>query len=239
MLYSALHDLAFAHYPKTAGSSVTAWFHQSFPDAVEVTPGQPHIRVREDLRQLAGRGWAGRFSRWAGRFRAADTLPLADPAAVDRVRIIGIVRPPLEMLVSLYEYWRRLETHPAPGNHLITSARCDRFRTFLGHAIRGNRVPRYERFFDVGGPAWARTRLVHFDSLEAGLRQVLAGFGIAAEVALGHRNRGPGDRLPLSHYEAEAGPLVLRVHRRFRWYHQNQGLFARGQTAVSAARHTA
>ena len=38
MLYSRSANIAFAHYPKTAGHSLVAWFRETFPDAAFVDP---------------------------------------------------------------------------------------------------------------------------------------------------------------------------------------------------------
>lgn len=224
MLYSRAQHLAFAHYPKTAGSAISVWFRRAFPDAVEVVPGGPHVGVRRALAALGGPWPAMR-----GLLRTSDGSPAV--SAARQVRIVGVVRSPFEMLVSLFEYWRRLEVRPGTGNRLVDTARTGTFRQFLERAVRGRRLPRYESFFDAGGPAWSRTRLVHFDSVDVGLQQVLDEFGIDARVELERLNRGPADRPALSVYEAEAGPLVLEIHRRFLWYHRNQAIFVRGSAA--------
>lgn len=230
MLYSRAHRLAFAHYPKTAGSAISVWFRRAFPDAIEVVPGEPHVGVRRALAAL-GDPWPV-----IGGLRGPQP---GGRSAAREVRIIGVVRSPFEMLVSLYEYWRRLEPHPGPGNRLIDTARTGTFRQFLERAIHGRRLPRYESFFHAGGPAWARTRLIHFDAVAAGLQRVLDEFGVASDVQLEHRNRAPERRRPLADYEAEAGPLVLEVHRRFVWYHRNQQVFVRSGSDADHGRRAA
>lgn len=236
MLYSHTHRLAFAHYPKTAGSAISVWFRRTFPDAMEVDPTQPHIDVRRALGHLAGWGSWPAFGRRARRAPARATAWSGDPLAVRRVRVVGVVRSPLEMLVSLYEFWRRLETHPAPGNRLITTARTGTFRQFVEVAICRRRLPNYASFFDVDGPARSRTRLVHFGAVEAGLQHVLDEFGIPVRVQLERRNHAPVACWPLDDYRREAGPLMPQVHRRFAWYYRNEPFFSRGMTEEPVAR---
>jgi hypothetical protein len=38
MLHSPAANIAFAHYPKTAGHSLVSWFRGAFPDAAFVDP---------------------------------------------------------------------------------------------------------------------------------------------------------------------------------------------------------
>lgn len=56
MLYSRSMDLGFAHYPKTAGHSITKWFREVFPDARLVEPHPlyevNHLPVRDSLEKL-------------------------------------------------------------------------------------------------------------------------------------------------------------------------------------------
>ncbi|MCE9630168.1 MAG: hypothetical protein K8S94_05530 [Planctomycetia bacterium] len=228
MLYSSTYRIAFAHYPKTAGTSISEWFRQAFPDAIPVSRRNPHCCVRKSLARLSTR-WM--MARW--RQASLAMLPFANhsaghrkPNPVDDIRIVGVVRPPFQMLVSLYEYWRRLDTCPDPGNPWMSAARERPFREFLRLAVRGARAMPYEHFFDVGGPAWPRTRLVQFDQLERGLQEVLDGFGLDVPVALPSSNRAPSRGRPLADYEAEAGPLLAEVRRRFRWYDDNRDVFA-------------
>jgi hypothetical protein len=49
MLYSPAARVAFAHYPKTAGCSMTEWFQRVFPEAAHVDPDNPHVPVRASL----------------------------------------------------------------------------------------------------------------------------------------------------------------------------------------------
>ena len=68
MLYSQSMDIGFAHYPKTAGHSLTRWFREVFPDARLVEPHPiyevNHLPVRYSLEQL---GLVPRQDRFSGR----------------------------------------------------------------------------------------------------------------------------------------------------------------------------
>lgn len=108
MLFSPSQRLVFAHYPKTAGTSVREWFKGVFLDYVDVAPANGHIDVRSGLKLLAAAKAVRRpRTRWCsnllGLFRSHSQL------AWDRresVAIIGTIREPFDMLVSLYNYWR-------------------------------------------------------------------------------------------------------------------------------------
>lgn len=228
MLYSPVHRIAFAHYPKTAGTSIGNWFTQAFPDAFPISRRNPHYSVRKSLARLSS-GWM--ITRW--KRASLRLLPFAgrsagrpEPNPIDDIRIVGVVRSPFQMLVSLYEYWQRLEACPDPRNPWMKAARERRFREFLRLAVHADRAVPYEQFFNVGGRAWPRTRLVQFDQLEQGLRDALNGFGMEVPVTLPRSNRAPSRGRPLADYEAEAGPLLSEVHRRFRWYDDNRETFA-------------
>ncbi len=190
MLYSPAHRLAFAHYPKTAGSAISVWFRRAFPDAVEAVPGEPHVGVRRALAALGG--------TWPviGGLRMAHGH--GGGSAAREVRIIGVVRSPFEMLVSLYEYWRRLEPHPGPGNRLIDTARTGTFRQFLQRAISGRRLPATNH-----SSTWAaRHGPARGSSISTPLRQVSSVCSTSSacnprcisNTATGHR--GGGGRWP-------------------------------------------
>ena len=110
MLYSRRHGIAFAHYPKTAGHSMVKWFRATFPDAAFVKPDPihpvSHLSVRESLDRLGiapqSLRFLGRSGRNAVGSLARHILPFPRPP----LRIIGVVREPLAMLVSLFEYWK-------------------------------------------------------------------------------------------------------------------------------------
>ena len=222
MLYSRSANLAFAHYPKTAGHSLVAWFRGTFPDATFVDPPAvhtiSHFAVRESLERLrmatpaVGMAWRRRLPRWLG----GRTIP---PSA-GGLRIIGILREPFEMLVSLYEYWRTYDFREPPKPPLIRVARERPFAEFLALAVGDQPVRNYREFFDVGGPAWPTTRLLAFESLEPALAQACREFGVPPPSgALGRSNVGPRPHRDLDDYRAEAGGLVADVRRHFAWYY--------------------
>lgn len=221
MLYSRSANIAFAHYPKTAGHSLAAWFHGAFPDAAFVEPLTvytiSHLDVRESLVRLglaspSSRGWRHRLRRWL----RGTTIP---PAACG-LRIIGVVREPFEMLVSLYEYWRTYDFHVPPEAPLIRAARERSFPEFLALAVGDQPVQTYRDFFDVGGPAWPTTRLLAFESLEPALARACREFDVLPPAgSLGRRNEGPSPGRDLGPYRVAAGSLVADVHRHFAWYY--------------------
>lgn len=222
MLHSAAANVAFAHYPKTAGCSISEWFRAAFPDARHALPGSPHVPVDESLQEL---GLVPRRRKRRGLVRALGRLARRVPA-VRRVaqphcdlRIIGVLRDPFAMAVSLYEYWRRHPFAREPDQPLIRAARGGGFRDFLVLAVRRRQLPTYERFFDVGGPAWAGTRLVEFDRLAEGIELVCEELGLP-RPALSTLNVAPPAGRDAGSYLAEAGPLAFELRTYFRWYYE-------------------
>ncbi len=239
MLYSATAKIGFAHYPKTAGHTLVAWFRAAFPDAAFVAPPTEytisHLPVRESLerlglvaRQVPAGGDAcgdagtrsdpvgGSLARRLLAWLPAQTAPRDDVAGL---RILGVVREPFEMLVSLYEYWRTYDFPTPPQPPLIRAAREESFRVFLGMAVGEQPVQTYRDFFDVGGPAWPATRLVAFESLDPALTAVCREWGLPAPRPLERRNVGPRSGRDLEPYRVEAGSAVADVHRHFAWFY--------------------
>jgi len=224
MLYSLAANIAFAHYPKTAGSVIAEWFRRVFPDARYVRPGDPHVDVRSSLARLSGGRslppvarlrYLARVSNWWLPIESRPDLPA-------RMRIIGVVRDPLEMLASLYGHWRQSDTDPASHDPLVGAAREGRLADFVRHAI-GGRLPSYAAFFDAGGPAWPNTRLVHFADLEEGLGRACREFDIDAVVDLPRRNgRNTGGSPAAVGIPLSIG-LAADVQRYFGWYHETFG----------------
>jgi hypothetical protein len=236
MLFSQSARIAFAHYPKTAGSSLAAWFRGAFPDATLIEPGNPHLPVRPALRRLAKMAAAGQRGPLA---RLLGRVPLAVfcPRTVREARIIGILREPFEMLVSLYEFWRRHRFRQEPQARLIRAARAGTFREFLQLAVGERLLDSYEKHFDVGGPAWSRTRLIDFASLETGLAEVRDEFSLPPIAGLARRNAAPRRPRDIGDYLAEAGSLVFEVRSHFRWYYdEGVHIMIRGQAEQPARR---
>lgn len=215
MFYSPRGHIGFVHYPKTAGTSLQHWFRRVFPDGDLLDPENPHLTVASSLaavqerRKRAGRGWRKWVPALLGGYPKREAVP----------RIVGVIRDPLEMLVSLYEYWRRHDFAVEPTAAFIRCARQDSFHAFVRMAVVDGQAPTYEWFFDVGGPAWPSTRLINYHALERGLEELCGEFGIDRPPYLEKRNATSGTR-DLDAYRREAGSLIDDVERHFRWYYE-------------------
>ena len=219
MLYSPAAKVAFAHYPKTAGHTLVSWFQESFPDARFVEPPRgytiSHLPVRDSLERL-GLISPPRLSGW----QRISSLLGGAPVAAGGLRIIGVLRDPFEMLVSLFEYWRTYKFSEPPQPRLIRAACSLSFRDFLALAVGPEPVQTYRDFFDVGGPAWPQTRLLDFASLEPALATVCREFGMRPpRQPLANHNSGPRPGRNLAPYRDEAGPLIEKARRHFDWYY--------------------
>lgn len=210
VLYSRSARVAFAHYPKTAGTSLQHWFRKVFPDARLLVPDDPHLAVRPGLELLEREPPAPR-RRLAWR---------RDPGPPGPALVVGVLREPFEMIVSLFEFWRDHPFDPEPEADFIRCARCGTFPEFVRLAVVAGHLPTYERFFDAGGAAWARTRLLDFDTLEQDLRAATAGLR-RRPPPLERRNAHGGPR-DLAAYRTLAGDLVEQVHAHFRWYYERR-----------------
>lgn len=235
MLYSPASNIAFAHYPKTAGCSMFHWFTTVLPDAMHVDAERPHLNVRGSLKRLGMRGLS-RAGRTMGSpidwLRPRTCRCTGGPAGL---RIIGVLREPFEMLVSLYEFWKRTPQgfDVAP---FIAAARDGDFPKFIWMAVVQKEMPTYEQFFDVGGPAWPNTRLIDFRSLEAGLVEVCEEFGLGPCPPLERLNASGGRPRALEEYRASVGTMCINIRSHFRWYYEHGVRLAlQGSRPVRAA----
>jgi hypothetical protein len=218
MLYSPSRRLALAHFPKTAGTSLTNWFTRSFPDFVTPDPNDPHVQVLPSLRRLGLLPKPPR-SRW--RRLLSNVLTRGRPGRLaEGFLIIGVLRDPFEMLVSLYAYWRRRATvQPRPPGSLAHTAATRSFRDFVVEAVVRQRLPNYHQFFGVGSVAWRHTKLLDFRSLETSLRRVCEEHGIHVPIELPTANVAP-QRHDLAGFHEEVSDLLPDLHARFRWYYE-------------------
>lgn len=225
MLVSYQHKLAFAHYPKTAGTSMRDWFLASFPDAQYLNPANPHLPVGESIhllrRNLRGTPMGTLRHARAGVLRRLGVASGAwpDPGW----RVFGVVRDPFEMLVSLYEYWRTYWTTNEPPGPLVPFVNCalhHTFRDFVSAAVIGGCIAPYELFFGSGGPLWSRTTLLPFETLEQSLRDFCVNAELPASARLGVANRTPFIGRDLGRYADEIGGLMEDIRRHFHWYYE-------------------
>ena len=228
MLYSPSHDIGFAHYPKTGGTSLGAWFRSSFPDAAIVDPHEQysvsHLPVRASLVRL-GRATAPAqgFCNRSGQFLERTVRRLGAGRLLTHcpTRIIGVMREPFDTILSLFEYWRHHPFETEPSDPFLSLARTGTFPEFVHAAVIDRNLPKYEAFFDAYGPAWQTTRLIDFEHLNAGLAAVCREFRIVAPAPLQRLNARASRDRTLDQYRKDAGPLVEEVRRYFRWYYDN------------------
>ena len=227
MLYSPRHSIAFAHYPKTAGHSLVKWFRATFPDARFINPDPihpvSHLSVRESLDRLGIARQPFRFLGRSGRNAVGSLARHILPFPQPQLRIIGVVREPMSMLVSLFEYWKTYDFGTEPITPLIAAARTGSFPTFLHRAVVRRELPKYDNFFDVGGAAWENTRLLDLETLDEDLAELTEAWGIETPVPRLERcNVGPRQVRDLSPYVDEAGALATVARSYFGWYYRRQ-----------------
>ena len=139
------------------------------------------------------------------------------------IRIIGILRDPFDMLVSLFEFWRnvprssfRVEILP----DLIQVAREGTFVRFIELAVVHKQVQTYKSFFDVGGPAWPQTYLIPFEQLSVSLNRLAHDLGLPNNKAtLQKINVNPKPDRLIHTYLVQAASLVTQVEQHFSWYY--------------------
>jgi hypothetical protein len=237
MLISRTHKLAFAHYPKTAGTSLQRWFLDTCPDAELLIRDNPHYPVRQSLARLKPPTWQRRLRRLT-----YNSIKLLSPAHAEgyrprpgSLRIVGVMRDPFEMLVSLFEFWQREPAVAGSEDAFISCTQHHTFRDFLAAAVIGGRILSYEQFFDVGGPLWQNTTLLDFESLQPALQTFCDDNGLGHARPLPSLNRSAGRR-DIQRYLDEAGPLMADVRKHFRWYYEEGvHLMIRGEKPLRAA----
>ena len=238
MLYSRTHNIAFAHYPKTAGRSMVKWFRATFSDAAFVKPDPihpvSHLSVRESLDRLGIAPQPLRFLGRSGRNAVGSLARHILPFPRPQLRIIGVVREPMAMLVSLFEYWKSFDFGAEPITPLIAAAKTGSFATFLHRAIVRRELPKYDNFFDVGGELWTNTRLLDLESLDDDLNALTEAWGIKSPVPrLDRCNVGPRQVRDLSPYFDEAGALVDAAKSYFGWYYRRESALASATRRVA------
>ena len=237
MLISREFEIGFAHYPKTAGTSLQRWFIETCPDAELLLPENPHYPVALSLRRLRPNTVQRQLRRFTRRGLALLSPKLADRSRPlhESLRIVGVMRDPFEMLVSLFEFWKQEPSLAENTDPFIHSARHHTFRDFVTAAVVGGRIATYEKFFDVGGPLWPKTTLLDFESLELAVQSFSADHGLGHARPLPWLNRSQGSR-DIQPYVDEIGPLMGDVRRHFRWYYEEGvHLMLRGRQPLQAA----
>ena len=102
MLYSPRHRVLFAHYPKTAGSSIRKWFASVFPDCIDLDPGDQHLDVRVGVSRLKSSIF---FDPSPARATAVSSEVCSTHLQLlsqhlDHLKIIGVIREPFDHQAS-------------------------------------------------------------------------------------------------------------------------------------------
>ena len=219
MIYSPAHNIAFAHYPKCGGTSITDWFKNTFEDAQFLETERLHKRVSH----LNVKGAIKLIrSRQKNIFRKnnSDSNP---PIALNELRIIGVLRDPFDMLVSLYTFWKHAPLTSfgvAVLPKVIQTAREESFCRFLEVAILEKTVETYHSFFNVDGPLWNQTYVLPFENLENALTKLSVELDLpASKTGLKRLNVNPKPDRKIHTYLYEASSLLADIEQHFSWYY--------------------
>lgn len=234
MLYSDRFGIGLARHPKTASSALTAWFLEAFPDAKASDPHDPHLSVPVSLRRFGLVAEPKAPPKWHTIVPKPLRPRPARPGLAKNVTVIGVIREPFEMLVSLYSYWRRraAEKHRRPGTLSYTAAHGS-FRDFVVLAVIERKLPNYHEFFGVGLPEQPSLKLVDFRSIGQGLASVCQAHGIPASVAVPAVNEAPSTH-DYDRFRDEVRFMLPAIRARYRWYYDEaSGLLAKSRGPVT------
>jgi hypothetical protein len=219
MLISPSSRLAFAHFAKTGGTSLARLIAQTYPDARWINSRDTHVDVRDSLRRLERRTLP--IKNWLRSLRGKEPqvceIRIANPR---NLRVLGVVRDPFAMAVSLFDHWgRKLPEHQRHHSPLASAVTLGDFPEFLRIlSSDAGHFPTYREFFDEGGPLWANTHLIDFDHLEDGLAEAREKLGLTIDPkALPRLNVGAPQREQLAERERQAGDLAGALRRRYAW----------------------
>jgi hypothetical protein len=220
MLYSDRSGIGLARHPKTASSALTAWFLEAFPDAKASDPRDPHVSVPMSLRRFGLVSAPKSPPKWHTVLPKALRPRPALPGLVRSITVIGVVREPFEMLVSLYSYWRRraTEKHRRPGALSYTAAHGS-FRDFVVHAVIERKLPNYHDFFGLGLPEQPPLKLIDFRSIRSGLEAVCRDHGITVSTTVPAANVAPSSH-DYDRFRDEVRFMLPAIRARYRWYYE-------------------
>jgi hypothetical protein len=220
MLYSDRFGIGLARHPKTASSALSAWFLETFPDARASDPHDPHMTVPASLRRFGLVAAPKPPPRWHRILPKPIRPQPPRPGLVRTVTVIGVVRDPFEMLVSLYSYWRRRAgaKQRCPGSLSYTAAHGS-FRDFVVHAVVEGKLPNYRDFFGVGLPEQPSLKLIDFRSICSGLEAVCREHGLTASTCLPAANTAPSTH-DYDRFRDDVRFLLPAIRSRYRWYYE-------------------
>jgi hypothetical protein len=220
MLYSDRFGIGLARHPKTASSALTVWFLEAFPDAKASDPHDPHVSVPVSLRRFGLVATPKSPPKWHTILPKPLRPRPAVPALTRSLTVIGVIREPFEMLVSLYSYWRRntARKQRRPGTLSYTAAHGS-FRDFVVHAVIERKLPNYHDFFGVGLPEQPSLELIDFRSIHSGLETVCREHGVQAAVAVPVANEAPSNH-DYDRFRDEVRFMLPAIRSRYRWYYE-------------------
>lgn len=221
MIYSQEHNIAFVHYPKTGGTAMFDWFTNTFPDACLVLPGYHHVALKRGVELLKHQYETGQslFTNFCTKCLSKLGYDNCGFNKIsNQMRVIGVIRNPLEMLISLFEFYSK-SPMSADDFPMVKTAQNRNFARFVGLAVNEQQISKYEDFFDYGGRFWNNTRLIDFNNLQAGLEEVCREIGIPSHIPLQKLNSGSGSYKNIDEYKKEMSVNYIHFRDYFKWYY--------------------
>jgi hypothetical protein len=202
-------ELLFIHVPKTGGMSVSDYLLSILgPPIYQVRPPHGEVARGSGVVEILG-------NRHLGLSEAARVVSEHGFEIRRFPLILVVIRNPYSLEVSRYAY---LQTgHPWDAGRNQELALTSNFETFAIHSDVHEGSAPLESYFQLDGAIPPNMRIIRFENLAAGIRNVLKDIGMKSDLDLPHHNQSlHGDFR--SYYTVAAEESV---YRRYKWVFDN------------------